>query len=130
MSLYNFSGICPVCKEKMVITKLHCENCQTSLEGKFMISRISRLSEEQQAFIELFVKCRGNLKELGKELDLSYPTVRNRLDEVIKALGYAVESEILEEEMIETEKISILESIEKGKISVEEAIKKIKILTK
>ena len=121
----NFSGVCPICGEKMTITKLHCHSCDTALEGNFAVPRISRLSEEQQAFVELFVKCRGNLKEVGKELNLSYPTVRNRLDEVVKALGYSVKADYIEEEKIEGKRLSILDSIENGELSVEKALERL-----
>lgn len=126
----SFSGVCPICGEKMMITKLHCRNCHTTLEGRFAVSKISGLSEEQQDFVELFVKCRGNLKEVGKELDLSYPTVRNRLDEVIRALGYPIKEDIEAEEDMEDEKLSILDSIESGSMSVDEAINKLKTMKK
>ena len=124
-TLNSFSGVCPICGEKMIITKLHCHNCNTSLEGNFTVPRISRLSEEQQAFVEIFLKCRGNLKEVGKEIELSYPTVRNRLDEVIKALGYNVKSDYIDEEKIQNKRLSILDSIENGELSVEEALEKL-----
>lgn len=92
-SLYPVPGICPVCGDELAVTRLHCERCQTTLEGLFSLGRFYYLSREQQQFIAIFVKCRGKIKDMEEELCISYPTVVARLDEVIDALGFGLQME-------------------------------------
>src|SRR5918992_1346149 len=70
-----------------VITRLHCRSCGTALEGEFGVGRFGRLSREQLALLESFLRARGNLKEMERELGISYPTVRGRVDALVRALG-------------------------------------------
>ena len=79
---------CSVCGEKLRITCLHCIKCNTQYQGSFHFDKFSYLTAEQKYFIEVFLKCRGNIKEVEKELNISYPTVRSRLNDIIRALGY------------------------------------------
>ena len=79
-------GKCPVCDNDIHITEIHCNKCETFIRGEFELCKFCRLTAQQKYFIEVFVKNRGNIKELEKELGISYPTVRNKLDEVIAAL--------------------------------------------
>src|SRR5690606_41916983 len=74
-------------------TTLFRSSCGTTIEGRFQASPLSRLTAEQRDFVVTFLKVRGNLREMERELGVSYPTVRNRLDGVLKALGYEVERE-------------------------------------
>jgi hypothetical protein len=78
---------CPVCEGELLITRLHCRSCGTALEGEFGVGRFGRLSREQLALLESFLRARGNLKEMERELGISYPTVRGRVDALVKALG-------------------------------------------
>jgi hypothetical protein len=78
---------CPVCSADLAVTRLHCDTCGTSLEGEFSVGRFSRLSREQMAILESFLRSRGNLREMERELGLSYPTVRSRVDALVRALG-------------------------------------------
>ncbi len=112
---------CPVCSEKLSITQLHCRNCDTRIEGHFDLGRLGRLSREQLAFVETFLRCEGKLTRVEKELGLSYPTLRNRLTEVIQAMGFAVGPE--EEGLSTEERHRILEDLANGKISSEEAMR-------
>ena len=114
---------CPICKGKLDVTRLQCSHCNTSIEGRFDSCKFCQLSNEQKYFLEIFVKSRGNIKEVEKELDISYPTVRSRLDSIIESLGYKPESE---EENQQNRRGAILEDLENGKISSEEAIKLLK----
>jgi hypothetical protein len=77
-----------MCEAELVVTHLRCPDCGTGLEGNFRLSRFDRLSREQLRFIDVFVKNRGVIRDVERELSISYPTVRSRLDEVIVALGY------------------------------------------
>jgi hypothetical protein len=80
---------CPVCEGELLISRLHCRSCGTALEGEFGVGRFGRLSKEQTALLESFLRSRGNLKEMERELGISYPTVRGRVDALVRALGLA-----------------------------------------
>ena len=85
--LYSFPIHCPVCQEKFHVKRLACENCGSELEGTFELSRLSQLSSEMQQFIIVFLECRGNIREMEKYFNISYPTVRVRIDDIVAALG-------------------------------------------
>lgn len=80
---------CPVCASELAITRLQCRGCGTAIEGDFNVGRFGRLSREQLALLESFLRARGNAKELERELKVSYPTVRARIDALVRALGLA-----------------------------------------
>jgi hypothetical protein len=80
---------CPVCSSELSITRLQCRGCGTSIEGDFNVGRFGRLNREQLALLESFLRARGNAKELERELKVSYPTVRARIDSLVRALGLA-----------------------------------------
>jgi hypothetical protein len=80
---------CPVCEGELLISRLHCRSCGTALEGEFGVGRFGRLSREQLALLESFLRAKGNLKEMERELGISYPTVRGRVDALVRALGLA-----------------------------------------
>jgi hypothetical protein len=80
---------CPVCEGELLISRLHCRSCGTALEGEFGVGRFGRLGKEQMALLESFLRARGNLKELERELGISYPTVRARVDALVRSLGLA-----------------------------------------
>lgn len=111
---------CPICEEKMNVTKLHCNTCGTSLEGSFSPCKFCQLSAEQREFIEVFLVSRGNIKEVERFLGISYPTVRSRLDTVIESLGYRVEREE------DNQRKDILTALNNGEITAEEAIRLLK----
>ena len=85
--VHDVIATCPVCSEELTITRLHCRACGTALEGEFGVGRFGRLSPEQMALLESFLRSRGNLKEMERELGISYPTVRGRIDALVRALG-------------------------------------------
>jgi len=124
---YKMPHQCPVCDHEMKISKLTCTYCPTKIEGEFSSCKFCRLPAEQLIFMEAFVKCRGNIKEVEKELGISYPTVRSRLDSVIEALGYGMDKErVPENEKVNSQEESlrrqgILEALERGEISAQEA---------
>jgi hypothetical protein len=117
---------CPVCKEMLQVTRLYCPNCDTTLEGHFALGRFYQLSAEQMAFIETFVRCEGKINRVGEELGVSYPTVRSRLIEVIRALGYEVGEEEPAAAIPDEERKAILEQLAQGKITSEEAVKRLR----
>ena len=79
---------CPICGDELQVTRLHCDGCGTALEGAFTPGRWQRISSEQLAFAEVFIKRRGKIKDVEDDLGISYPTVVARLNELITALGY------------------------------------------
>ncbi len=84
---------CPICSGELAVTRLHCRSCGTTLEGDFNVGRFARLSREQFALLESFLRSRGNLKEMERELGISYPTVRGRVDVLLRALGLGDDDE-------------------------------------
>jgi hypothetical protein len=113
-------GHCPICETHLKVTTLSCPSCETEIKGDFELSKFNYLPKHQLYFIELFVKNQGNIKRLEKELNISYPTVKKTLDEIILALGYTP----LDEEPKETlTKAQILDKLAKKEITKEEAFK-------
>ena len=107
---------CPVCAHTHFdIERLRCPQCNTALEGHFTVSRLAFLPDSDLAFVEVFLKARGNIKEVERELGISYPTVRSRLDKIVRSLG-------LSDSQPRQERVTILESLERQEISVDEAI--------
>lgn len=115
-------GRCPVCNSGLDVTRLHCPHCDTGIDGRFAVCRFCQLPPEQLAFAEVFIKCRGNIKEVEKELGISYPTVRNRLETLIESLGYQAKPVPRDDPEARERRKQILEELNEGKISSEEAI--------
>jgi len=113
---------CPVCKNELVVSRLHCSSCDTTIEGRFTSGHLTNLSQEQLNFIITFVRCEGKINRMEDELKLSYPTIRNRLHEVIRALGFEPGKDETPE--IDDEKRrSVLEELDAGKISADDAMR-------
>ncbi|MGL5152487.1 MAG: DUF2089 domain-containing protein [Clostridium sp.] len=119
--MYKVISKCPVCKKNLKAIKLKCSSCSTVIENDFTLSKFDYLTDDQLNFIEIFVKCRGSIKEVEKELNISYPTVRAKLDEVINSLGFS--PKVCSNKSNSNE---ILDALEKGEITADEAIEKIK----
>jgi len=115
-------GQCPVCGEPLEVTRLHCRACDTTIEGHFNLGRLSQLTPDQLAFVEIFLKREGKINKVGEDLGISYPTVRARLREVIAALGYPVEEEPT---IGDEERRQLLDELAKGSISSEEVLKRL-----
>jgi hypothetical protein len=131
---------CPVCEGELAITRLHCRSCGTALEGEFGVGRFGRLSREQLALLESFLRSRGNLKDMERELGISYPTVRGRVDALVRALGLADgDAEVVEEPIAADapnptgdeaadERRSILERLARRELSADEAAEALRAL--
>ena len=85
---HDVISTCPVCSNELSVTRLHCRSCGTTLEGEFSVGRFGRLNREQLALLESFLRSRGNLREMERELGISYPTVRSRVEALVRALGF------------------------------------------
>ena len=123
--MYPVIGRCPVCQQPLEVTRLYCRQCDTTLEGHFGLGRFYELSPEQLSFVETFVRCQGKLNRVQDELDLSYPTVRSRLYDVIKALGFEVDEEEATPVTAETRQ-AVLAALAAGQISAEEAARRLR----
>jgi len=85
---HDVISTCPVCSGELAVTRLHCRSCGTTLEGEFSVGRFGRLTREQLVLLESFLRSRGNLRDMERELGISYPTVRSRVEALIRALGF------------------------------------------
>ena len=118
--MYPVIGKCPICGDTLNVTRLHCRNCDSSVEGQFSLGRFYRLSPDQLAFVETFIRCEGKLNRVQDELSMSYPTARARLAGVIRALGYEVGDD--EEAAPSGVRKTVLEKLAAGEINSEEAV--------
>jgi hypothetical protein len=85
---HDVISTCPVCSSELAVTRLNCRSCGTTLEGDFSVGRFGRLSRDQLALLESFLRSRGNLRDMERELGISYPTVRSRVEQLVRSLGF------------------------------------------
>ncbi|MGO3017517.1 MAG: DUF2089 domain-containing protein [Anaerococcus sp.] len=104
---------CPNCGNDLVITSYKCNSCKTEISGEFEMDKFQRLDQEDKEFIELFLIKRGSIKEVGEELSISYPTVRNRIDKIVKKLGRKIDKK--------ESRIDILNMLDNGDITADQA---------
>lgn len=116
-------GQCPICGNTLHVTRLNCRNCDTSIDGHFTLGRLYQLSPEQLEFVEIFLRCEGKINRVEQEIGLSYPAVRARLNDVIRALGYEVgDSQPTPRAIPEEVRRDILNELQSGRLSAEEAL--------
>jgi hypothetical protein len=129
---HDVIATCPVCEHELAVTRLHCGECGTTLEGNFSVGRFGRLTREQLSLLESFLRSRGNLREMERELGLSYPTLRGRVDALVRALdlgGPATDEAAYETEAptatrqaaIVTERRQVLEQLARKEIGADQA---------
>ena len=116
----------PISGGELFVSELHCEESGATLRGRFEIPRFAALDAEQTHFLETFLRCRGMISSVEKELGISYPTVRGRLDSLLDALDLAPVKEKEDKDRKKDNKVldkkrSILDKLEKGEITAEEA---------
>lgn len=136
--VHDVIATCPVCTNELTITRLHCRSCGTALEGEFGVGRFGRLDREQMSLLESFLRSRGNLKEMERELGISYPTVRGRVDALVRALGFGDDPTDFEtDEPLATpdpatdtsdERRKILERLARKEMSAEDAAEALRTL--
>ena len=144
---HDVISTCPVCQGELTVTRLQCRSCGTALEGEFGVGRFGRLERDQLTFLESFLRSRGNLKEMERELGISYPTVRGRLETLLRALGLGdspvvpvqeeepepmdVEPEpARDDDKLAAERRAILERLSRHELSADEAAAAIRALGK
>jgi hypothetical protein len=130
---HDVISTCPVCSGELAVTRLRCSSCGTTLEGDFSVGRFARLSREQMALLESFLRSRGNLRDIERELGISYPTVRARVEALVRALGFGPRDEDAaaaeDEPRAETaSREAILERLARHEISAEDAAAGIRAL--
>lgn len=116
---------CPVCGGAYEITALTCKKCESALSGHFTGCDFCSLNDNESAFVLTFLKCRGSIKDVEKELGISYPTVRSRLDTVLDRLGLKSTVSMLD---IKEERRNILDRLDSGEITPNEAAEQLKKL--
>ena len=116
-------GQCPICGNHLHVTRLQCRNCDTTIDGHFTLGRLYQLSPEQLEFVETFVRCEGKINRVEQEIGLSYPAVRARLIDVIRALGYEVGvSATVQRGVPEEVRREVLSQLRAGQLSADEAL--------
>jgi hypothetical protein len=106
---------CPVCGERLALTRLSCPECETELSGAFEACEFCSLDAEDRDVLRVFLQSRGNVKELERHLGVSYPTARARFDKLLRKLD-------LEPSEEPSERLSLLEALSRGEIDVTEAL--------
>lgn len=119
----KFIEKCPVCDHELIITRVYCDHCGTSISGQFemMTSPFNRLNREQMDFLLTFIRCEGKFNRMEEELNLSYPTIKNRFNEILVTMGVELDNQAVINPLTEKEQMEILKKLNKGKITPEEA---------
>lgn len=134
---HDVISTCPVCASELAVTRLHCRSCGTTLEGDFSVGRFGRLNRDQLTMLESFLRSRGNLRDMERELGISYPTVRSRVEALVRALGFGPRSDAADAEEPDegTEptvkprtRAEILEALARHELTAEEAAAAIRSL--
>ena len=126
---------CPSCGGDLYISELSCTSCDTVIRGRYTGCSFCELSDENLRFLELFVVCRGNVKEMERETGLGYWTIRNHLDDAVQALEHALERHAPNgggdnPGEVDTQRRAILEAVERGELSIVEAEQQLAHLTR
>lgn len=124
---YHAPAQCPVCGSAMQVTGLKCAHCGTELKGSFTPCRFCTLEEKHLKFVEVFLQCRGSIKEVEKALGVSYPTVKNMLEAAVNALKLD-EDPGLKEVRKEEDRTEILSRLSQGELDVDAAVEALKQL--
>lgn len=114
---------CPACQNAVIVTRIRCTRCDCEVIGQFQPTIFNRLPPESLAFVETFIRLRGNIKEMERELGLPYSTIRNRLDEVITELGF-VHSGLKDARL--ASRRAVLDRLESGEITAEDAAEELR----
>jgi hypothetical protein len=113
---------CPNCGGDLEATRLNCTACETVILARYAPCRFCRLAPESLRFVEAFVRSRGNLKEMERDLEQSYWTLRSQLNDVIRELGFDLEeTDVAVEEDLAERRREILEQLGQGELDAEEA---------
>jgi len=114
---------CPSCDGRLLVTEVCCAECRTSVKGSFDLSEFSVLTREEETFLRVFLAARGSVKEVGRQLGISYPTVKGRLESLLNALGLGSMRAAARERRLE-----VLRRLERGEIKAGEAVAQLRRL--
>lgn len=117
---------CPSCGSRLEISELHCAACGTTVRGAYPLDRFAALADDEEQFLLTFLAARGNLKEVQDRLDLSYPTVRSRLDRVLATLGLVAAEKQEEKPFRGPDVMQLLDRLDAGDMTVDAVLKKIR----
>lgn len=120
--MYSVPSECPVCHDDLLVTELVCRYCGTVLRNRFEMDRLSRLIPEQRHFVEVFLLCEGKINCVQEELGISYPTVRSRLDEIIRALRQKAAAQEPAVSVVSPIRQEVLDRLARQEITAEEAL--------
>jgi len=113
----NIPDKCPSCAGKMIVAELCCSDCKTTVRGSFDLPVFSSLSKTEEVFLRVFLAARGSIKEVERQLGISYPTVKARLEALLNKLGLgSLQAEAKQR------RLEILGRLERGEISAQEAV--------
>lgn len=132
---HDVISTCPVCAHELSVTRLHCGTCGTTLEGEFTVGRFGRLNRDQTQLLESFLRSRGNLREMERELGISYPTVRARVEALVRVLGFGPRADVDPDDEtavapVPNSRDAILERLARHELNAEEAAVAIRDLGK
>lgn len=117
----NIPNKCPSCNGKVVVTELCCTDCKTTINGSFELPQFAALAQDEENFLRVFLAARGSIKEVERQLGISYPTVKGKLESLLNKLGLGS----LQEEA-KRRRLEIVEKLERGEITAQEAIGQLK----
>ena len=123
---YQAPRQCPVCGDRLAVVRLQCGQCGTGIDGHFAQGRFGNLTEQQWHFVETFIACKGKIKDVEVALDISYPTVVSRLNDVVRALGYEAGddgAEVRRAAALEEKRREALEKLANNEISPKDALR-------
>ena len=113
----NIPNKCPSCSGNVLVTELCCSDCKTTIKGSFELPQFALMSPEDENFLRIFLAARGNIKEVERQLNISYPTVRGRLEALLNRLGLgSLQAEA------KKRRLEIVERLERGEITAQVAI--------
>ena len=118
---------CPACGGSLVITEIQCSNCHLKMQGEFKPGLFSTLSDDQLTFVRAFLRVRGNLSEMEKVLGVSYPTIRNKLEEINQTLERAEQTPVIALPS-NNERSAILNKVAAGELDAAQALELLKDL--
>lgn len=114
---------CPSCSGKLVVAQLCCTDCKTAISGSFELPQLAALLPEEENFLRVFLAARGSIKEVERQLGISYPTVKGRLEALLNKLGLGS----LQEEA-KRRRLQVIERLERGEIKAQDAIAQLKAM--
>lgn len=123
---YPLPTQCPVCGGELAITHVRCVSCDTGMVGNFTQGRFANLSSQQWHFVETFIRCKGKIKDVEVALDISYPTVVARLNDVVRALGFESGDdggELRRVAAADEKRRDVLQRLERGEIGPKDALR-------